>query len=248
MKRSRVLACGLLVWLGLAVVSTAEAGEVMFSIRDGRVTLVARDAPISDILAIWEKEGRTKIVAREKVTGTVAALDLVNEPEASALAIVLRNVTGYLAVKNPSAAGDASTYRCIVINPAPAPVMTAQSAPPSAPSRPGMQGQGAQPMVGDPGGYPPAFVPPPSDDGDDSAARAQIPQGLRQPGMPVGGIGRMTGEGMPQGNPSSQQPAQPAATPGYPAGGAAMPGTVAPGAKPPGAPGAPGAPTTPIIR
>lgn len=248
--RTRVLASGLAVWLVLAVVSSAVAGEVMFSIRDGRVTLVARNAPISDILAVWEKEGRTKIVAREKVTGMVTSLDLINEPEASALAIVLRGVSGYLAVKNPSAPDDASMYRYIVINPAPAPVIAVQASPMGRPTGPpSMQSIGVvSPTVGEPGGYPAAFVPPPSDDNDDAAARSQMPAGLRQPGMPIGGLGRMTGDGAAQPDPSTRQPAPPSTSPGFPSAGVSVPGAVVPATKPPAAPGAPPAPTTPIIR
>ena len=245
MARFRVLTCGLLVWLVLVLVSSAQAGEVMFSIRDGRVTLVARNAPISDILAIWEKEGRTKIVAREKVVGTVTSLDIMNEPEASALATVLRNVSGYLAVQNPAAPSDASTYRCIVISPAPAPAPAAQAMASSRPvPQPNMQNNLiTQPTPGDPGGYPPAFVPPPSDDNDDGSARAQIQQ--RQPGMPIGGLGRVTNDGTTPADPANRQPAQPSTTPGFPTGGVNTPGAVVPAAKPPGTPATPAGP---IIR
>lgn len=262
MASSRALTCGFVVWLVLAAALPASAGEVLFSIRDGRVTLTAHNANISDILAVWEKEGRTKIVARERVQGVVASLELVNEPEASALATVLRNVTGYIAARREVAPSDASTYRCIVINPVPAPAMVAQAAT-TAP-----MGRGAaslsQPMgyqqqsMGYPQqsmGYPsqaggvdynsnpPMYVPPP-DDGDDSggggASRMPTVPGLRPPPMasPAGGTGRPPFD--TYGAPSAQPPRQPGLTPNVPGSSAApqVPGAPAqPVVKPPGLPG-----------
>jgi len=184
MRWTRVLTCGLIVLLVVAAAAPARAGEILFSIRDGRVTLVARNAQLSDILAVWEREGRTKIVARERVQGTVVSLELTNEPESTALATVLRSVTGYIAVKRPVPPGNASIYRCVIINPVPAPLLVLAQAPAAGPTQPprGFPMGAPQSMVGDSGMFPQAFIPPPDDSDDPGTARLQMPIGARLPG------------------------------------------------------------------
>ena len=222
----RGLTCGLSVLFVFAGVSSARAGEILFSIRDGRVTLVARDAQLSDILAVWEREGRTTIVARERVQGMVASIELMNEPESTALATILRSVTGFIAAKHAVPPRDGSIYRCIIINPVPAPVMLAQAGPVgrATPSPSPQVGLPAS-MMGDPGMFPPAFVPPQPDDSDDSGVnRGMTPGGMRQPGM-------MSPVGMPRppfDTSTGVDPAirytQPAQTPGFPGTGLGVPG------------------------
>ncbi|MCX6537560.1 MAG: hypothetical protein NT151_01300 [Acidobacteria bacterium] len=244
MAWTRVLTCGLVVLLVVAGVSPARAGEIFFSIRDGRVTLVARDAQLSDILAVWEREGRTRIVARERVQGVVKSLELTNEPESAALATILRSVTGYIAARHPVPPRDGSTYRCIIINPVPAPAMLAQAGPvarttPQPSSQTGMP----QLMMGDPGMFPPAFIPPPPDDSDDGgASRGQMPAGgMRQPGM-------MSPAGIPRpqfdtatGYDPAMRSTQPARTPAsFPGAGIVVPGAVVPAPQSPGMPTQPG--------
>ena len=241
MAWTRVLTCGLAVLLaGAAVspaVSSAQAGEILFSIRDGRVTLVARDAQLSDILAVWEREGRTKIVARERVQGMVHSLELTNEPEAAALATVLRSVTGYIAAKYAVPPPDGSTYRCIIINPIPAPVMLAQAGPVDRGPQQPLRSPGMPPsMMGDPGMFPPAFVPPADDSDDSGVSRVQVPLGMRQPGMPsptVPARPSLDPSAMPD---PSTRPAQPIGTPAYPGAGIVVPGAAVPAIKPPGTP------------
>jgi hypothetical protein len=247
----RVLTCGLVVLLAAGGVSSARAGEIIFSIRDGRVTLVAHNAQISDILAVWEREGRTTIVARERVQGMVTSLELTNEPESAALATILRSVTGYIAARHPVPPRDASTYRCIVINPIPAPLMMAQTEPagrttPPPPTRVGMPAS----VMGDPGMFPPAFVPPPPDDADDEAAgRGQLAVGMRQPGLPS--PARFTA---PPYDSTGADPAVagrstlPARMPAFPGAGIGVPGALVPAPQPPGTPTQPGQkpPGTPI--
>jgi hypothetical protein len=242
MASSRSLTCGLVVLLVLAAALPAGAGEVLFSIRDGRVTLVARNAPISDILAVWEKEGRTKIVARERVQGVVTSLEFANEPEAAALATVLRNVTSYIAAKHAVAPADASIYRCIVINPAPAPAYVAQAAP--APTGrgatnpyPGM-GYPQSSMGGDSGSIPQMYLPPPYDsDGSGGSGRVPVPQGMRPPGIGLSGgdYGQPPSDPYGTGSAQAQRPGPPTVTPTFPGVSTTQPGIAVP---PPQVPGA----------
>jgi len=246
MSWMRGLTCGLSVLFVFAGVSSARAGEILFSIRDGRVTLVARDAQLSDILAVWEREGRTTIVARERVRGMVASLELTNEPESTALATILRSVTGFIAAKHAVAPRDGSIYRCIIINPVPAPPMVAQTgsagrtAPAPSPQI-GMPPQMGMPpsMLGNPGMFPPAFVPSQPDESDESGLnRGMTPAGMRQPGMtPPTGMPRppFDTSGV---DPASNYP-QPTQTPGFPGSASGVPGVVVPTPRPPGTPAQP---------
>ena len=240
MALTRVLTCGLIVLLVLASVSPARAGEILFSIRDGRVTLVARDALLSDILAVWEREGRTKIVARERVQGVVTSLELTYEPESAALATILRSVTGYIAARHPVPPRDASTYRCIIINPVPATVIVAQTGPVARPTaQPSPQTGMPQSMMGDPGMFPPAFIPP-DDSEDGGAGRGPVPAGVRQPGMPSpAGMSRPPFDTSTGADPAARY-TQPTRMPTFPGAGVGLPGAVAPAPQPPGTPALPG--------
>jgi hypothetical protein len=234
---TRGVRCGLFVFAAVACAVPARAGEIMFSIRDGRVTLVARDAQLADILAVWEREGRTKIVARERVQGMVASLELTDEPERAALATVLRSVSGYVAARYADPPRDGSTYRFIVIDPAPAPTY-ALLYPGGSQSRPV---QPNQPQMGlptygmsDGGIYPPGFTPPQMDPNDEVGGRQTIGVGLQRPPFDTTGA-----------DPASR-PTPPTRLPGATGPGMTVPGAVVPA--PPPATAAPAIQRPPGIR
>jgi hypothetical protein len=151
MTRGTVAACALVLALGAPV--AAGAGEVRLSIKDGHVTLVARDATLRDILVEWERVGGTRIVNRDRVPATPLTIELPNVTEEQALATLLRPIAGYMASRRLVPEGGASSFSRIILLPAPAASasyatpgpMTAGSspgtAPPSGPpfGRPGMQ-------------------------------------------------------------------------------------------------------------
>ena len=84
----------------LAPLSTARA-EVHLIIRDGHVDLDARDATVRQILNEWARVGQTRIVNVEGITGAPVTLQLSNVPEAQALEILLRSVSGYMTAPRP---------------------------------------------------------------------------------------------------------------------------------------------------
>jgi len=235
MATTRVRTCGLLAWLMLAAAVPANAGDVWLSMHDGRVTLVARDVMVRDVLAAWEIVGRTKVIARERVPGTLTTLDIVDQPEAAALATVLRGVVGFVAARHHVLPKDASIYRLIVVNPTPAGVFVPQSAP-AAPQMAESAAMG--PRRGELGNFPPAFVPPPADDasGGLAVSPGRIP-GMLQPGPSgLGGPARPPFDGSGGIDPAAR-PSAPAQTPGYPGAGNKTPGGLTPVIKPPGGPG-----------
>ena len=114
------------------------AGDVSLTITDGRVTIVAHDATPRQILEAWSRQGRTRIVNGERVSGGPTTLIITNEPESKALAIVLRSVAGYIAAPRRVVVANASRYDRILIMPtsyaAPAPAYRASApAPPRMP-------------------------------------------------------------------------------------------------------------------
>jgi hypothetical protein len=125
----KVVAAGALVLLAGASPASAE---VQLSIQGGRVTLVATDATVRQILAEWARVGRTTVVNVERIPGGPLTLQLTNIPESEALDILLRSVTGYVAALRPIAVPDLSRYdRILVLSTttlAPGPAATEQPA------------------------------------------------------------------------------------------------------------------------
>jgi len=133
----RTVALAISAWLALA---PAARAEVQLSIRNGRVTIVAKDATVRQILAEWARVGKTKIVNGERVPGGTVTLELKDVPEADALDVLLRTLSGYMAAPRTTSVGaDASVYDAIVVMPTIA---------------------AAAGRVGTPSNAPPAFSPP----------------------------------------------------------------------------------------
>jgi len=118
-------------------VSTARA-DIHFSVRDGRVVLVATNATIADIMAEWAKVGRIKVVNADKLPRDVVTLELRDVNERQALDILLRTTSGFIAALREQDDPTASRFDRIVIMPpsvAPPPPVNA-SAPQQYPRTP----------------------------------------------------------------------------------------------------------------
>ena len=147
MTRGQLVACALVLALG--VPGLAGAGEVRLAIKDGRVTLVARDATLRDILVEWERVGGTRIVNRDRVPATRLTLELPNVTEEQALTTLLRPIAGYMASRRLDPGTGVSAFSRIVLLAAPAtPVGFTASA-----SMPGAS-PGGGPQAGPPTGRP----------------------------------------------------------------------------------------------
>jgi hypothetical protein len=112
---TRTVAVGVLFVLIPALTASAQ---VRLSIRDGRVTLVAANATVRQILIEWARVGKTNIVNVEGIPGGPLTLQLTNVPEPEALDLLLRSVTGYLAVSRKVLVADLSRYDRILVLPA----------------------------------------------------------------------------------------------------------------------------------
>ncbi len=103
-------ACALL--LGATPVA-AQGFTLQF--QNGLVTLEAHDLSVPKILELWSRIGRTTVVNGDKIDGLPVTLQLVNVPEREALAILLRNVGGYILAPRPEDAQGVSVFDRIFV-------------------------------------------------------------------------------------------------------------------------------------
>jgi hypothetical protein len=95
MKMMKTLA-GLVFVLVLTLSASTAYADVTVTMHDGRVTIVAKDATVRQILTEWARVGQTKIVNVERIPGGPMTLELTNVPEQQALDLLLRSVSGYM--------------------------------------------------------------------------------------------------------------------------------------------------------
>ena len=127
----------------------AFAGELKLSINAGRVTIIATNVPIAQVLQEWARVGHTNIVNADRIMGPPISVQLVGVPEKEALDIILRSASGYIAAPRAQLVADASMYDRILVMP------TSIAPPPS-----------AGPAVAAPPSFRPA-MPSPVDDDDE---------------------------------------------------------------------------------
>jgi len=248
----KLFALAVCAWLAVA---PAARADVQLSIRNGRVTIVAKDATVRQILTEWARVGKTKIVNGERIPGGPVTLELKDVPEAEALDVLLRSLSGYIAAPRLTFTADASVYDSIAVMPtvaAAAPRTTLSSGPSNAPApfsppppfnqTEDDQDNGNAPVR--PGGAPPArgpifstFPTPQAGPGNANAPRPMLP--VVRPGMSAP-------QPAPNNNPNDGQPQQqPVAAPvANPSGQQSAPGIIgvsapgmiapAPGASQPG--------------
>lgn len=134
MKKT-LLRCGFVAAVAIGVTLAprpASAGELKLTMQNGRVTIVADNVPLRQILQEWARVGQTKIVNAEKLTGPNVTLQLLDAPEKDALDVLLRSASGYIAAPRPVSVANAAFYDRVTIMPtsrAPAATATTISAP-----------------------------------------------------------------------------------------------------------------------
>ena len=102
--------------LVIALVARPVRGEMKLQFRDGRVTLVARDVSVRQILTEWAKVGGTEILNLERVSAVPVTLQLDAVPERQALEVILRSVAGYVAApRRPEHPGPSFYDRILVM-------------------------------------------------------------------------------------------------------------------------------------
>ncbi|HZP48458.1 MAG TPA: hypothetical protein VFB07_07990 [Vicinamibacterales bacterium] len=240
----KFLRTGIIALSAVALTSSIASADVKVTIQNGRVSIVAKDATVRQILTEWARVGQTKVVNVERIPGGPQTIELTNVPEAEALDVLLRSVSGFIAAPRAVSAGlNASQFERIVVMPtsaaprppvsaaaAPMPTPTMMPQPMPAPTDDDVDDERPQPPVAMPPGVPrgPIFNQfPPPQIVNPQGAPAAMPQPFNQAQPQVG-------------QPQSQQPA---AVPTAPFGGVAVPGMIAPAPQQPGQqPNQPGQP------
>ena len=83
--------------------------------NNGRVTIRAQDALITDILAEWARVGNTAIIDADELVDQTVTIELVDVPEAKALRTLLRTASGYLAAPRAAMGEGGSRFDRILI-------------------------------------------------------------------------------------------------------------------------------------
>lgn len=129
------LAVGFLVWSG-----PASAGELKLTLQDGRVTIIADNVPLRQILQEWARIGQAKIVNADKLNGPAISLQLIDAPEKDALDILLRSASGYIAAPRAVPVANLAYYdRVTIMATSRAPAATATNMAPPTFQRPPVQ-------------------------------------------------------------------------------------------------------------
>ena len=124
--------CAFLAALAVGLSTPAMAGDLKLSMQNGRVTLIADNVPVRQILQEWARIGQAQIVNADRVSGPTLTLQLVDVPEKDALDILLRSAAGYIAAPRPAVVANAAYYdRITILATSRAPAASASmSAPP----------------------------------------------------------------------------------------------------------------------
>src|SRR5437660_6269888 len=117
MRVSRFLALGSFTLAFAVAASSTASADVRLTIQDGRVSLVAKDATLRQILAEWAKVGQTKIVNAERVPGGPLTVQFTNVPEQQVLDTLLRTITGYVTQPREIGVANLSRFDRIVVMP-----------------------------------------------------------------------------------------------------------------------------------
>jgi hypothetical protein len=167
-----VLALGATAWLASGSVASAE---VQLTIQGGRVSLIANDATLRQILMEWASVGHTTIVNAERVPGEPMTLQLIDVPEEQALETLMRSLSGYIAAPRATMVANFSRFDRILVMPTIAPpVAPAAAAAPAPFTEPRRRPAPANATLAD---QPAQLSPNPTLDGDDGrpGARRRIP-------------------------------------------------------------------------
>ena len=215
----------------LVAASTASA-DVRMTMQDGRVSIVAKDATVRQILTEWARIGQTKIVNVERIPGGPITIELTNVTESQALDVLLRALSGYITARRPVDGANLSQFDRIIIMPT---LASARPAPSSALPPPVFQQApqfNQQPVSGDDepdDQRPPPTVQAPMNRGPVFNTFPQPQVVNPQTGAPVAFPGQQpqAAGGVPQQGAAPQPPVNTSA-PSAPFGGVAVPGMVAP--------------------
>jgi hypothetical protein len=132
LKRIVVVAAALLT---CAIPMRAQSTRKLdISFNAGRVTIVAENVTLAEILGEWSRKGGSKIVNAERLPGgPVMLTEFKDQPEADVLRTLLREAPGYGAAMRTAGAGGASSVQTVYILAVRAMTASTNSAPMASP-------------------------------------------------------------------------------------------------------------------
>ncbi len=101
---------------GFLISSTASA-EVKVTMKEGLVSISAKNATVTQILSEWARVGQTRIINAERVTGGPLTLELTDVSELQALDVLLRGAGGYVIAGRAVPSANTSQFDRILIVP-----------------------------------------------------------------------------------------------------------------------------------
>lgn len=117
------LAAFLLVAACCAAFAPPVSADVRVTFSNGRVTVVATDATVSEILAEWSRVGGSTFVDADKIPSTDRlTIRLEDERELDALEVLLRSVAGYMVTPVAGSPAGVSVVNRVFILPTSTPV------------------------------------------------------------------------------------------------------------------------------
>ena len=152
--KNMIVRCALLAAVAVAMSVPASGQEaagarnnLKLTMQDGRVTLIAENVPLRQILQEWARVGQTTIVNADKLTGPPLTIQLVNAPERDVLDTLLRSAAGYIAAPRPAQVAGAAVYdRVTIMATSRAPAAVAASATPTFQRPPAPVDDGDEPI------------------------------------------------------------------------------------------------------
>jgi hypothetical protein len=114
---------GIVVALGAAIVlagatsaGAQSARKLEITFNDGKVTIIAENVTVRDVLQEWSRKGGSRIVNADRLGGAALPyLEFRDEPEAAVLRSLLRDVPGYGAAPRIAPDAASSTIAAVFI-------------------------------------------------------------------------------------------------------------------------------------
>jgi hypothetical protein len=128
----------LVLFAAISIASAASAAaQVQVSFGGGRVSVVAREATLADILTEWARVGQVTIANADVLPRERVTIELRDASEEQAIAVLLRRASGYLAAPRATDLPGAARFDRILVMRASAPPAPARAAATPAPTLPG---------------------------------------------------------------------------------------------------------------
>jgi hypothetical protein len=125
--RAAILSSAIIA-IALGSLVAAQPRPVHVSFDGGRVTIVATDALLADVLAEWSRVGGALIIGADRLPPVRASVNFTGVDEQTAINAIIGSAAGFVvAARDPSSAGVSMFARLVIVSgsvPAAAPTPT----------------------------------------------------------------------------------------------------------------------------